>query len=90
MEVEITSALAQLGAAGLIGWMWLTERRASATRDRQLAEVHERLMQERTGVEVLIRVVEQNAAALATLEASQRRLANVLDVLARMRHAASA
>ena len=28
MEMEITSALAQLGAAGLIGWMWLTERRA--------------------------------------------------------------
>jgi len=82
METEIASALAQLGAAGLIGWMWLTERRAAGARERQLTEVHDRLVQERTGVELLVRVIEENARALATLEASQRRLAQVLERMA--------
>jgi len=82
MQPEITSAIAQLGAAGLIGWMWLTERRAAAARERQLTEVHDRLVQERTGVELLVRVIEENAKALATLEASQRRLAGAIEGLA--------
>lgn len=85
METQIASALAQFGAAGLIGWMWLTERRHAATRERELCEVHERLMQERTSLESLLRVIGDNTRALAALEAGQHRLAGVLERMARPR-----
>lgn len=72
-------ALAQLGAAGLIGWMWLTERRAAAVREKQLADTHDRIMQERTAVSALLAVVSDNTRALAALEAGQRAIAAVLE-----------
>lgn len=62
------AALAQLGAAGLIGWMWLAERRAAATRERQLGDAHERLMQERPQLSALLEVVRDNTRALSALE----------------------
>jgi hypothetical protein len=82
MEAEIASAVAQFGAAGLIGWMWLSERRAAGVRERQLSESHDRLVQERVALDVLVRVVGENTKALAALDAGQTRLANVLDALA--------
>lgn len=74
MEMELASTLAQFGAAGLIGWMWLAERRAHAADDRMLRESHERLMQERVLVRELVKVVRANTRALAALEAGQRHL----------------
>jgi nitrate reductase gamma subunit len=79
MNPEITSALTQFGTAGLMGWMWLTERRASAARERQLTEAHDRLMSERAHFELLVAAIKENTKVLATLEAGQRSLADVLD-----------
>jgi hypothetical protein len=76
------AALAQFGAAGLIGWMWLAERRAAAARDRQLAELHERLMQERPHMAILLEVVRDNTRALTALDLGQRTLAGLLERLA--------
>jgi hypothetical protein len=76
-------ALAQAGAAGLIGWMWLAERRAAAARDRQLSELHDRLMQERTSLSAVLSVVRDNTRALTALETGQRALASILDRLTR-------
>jgi hypothetical protein len=81
MEGDIATALAQFGVAGLIGWMWLTERRAGATREKQLSELHDRLMQERTHTGVLIRVVCENTRALTALEVGQRAVASALERL---------
>jgi hypothetical protein len=81
-ETDIAGALAQLGAAGLIGWMWLTERRSAASRERQLAELHDRIMQERTAVSALLAVVSDNTRALTALEAGQRGIAAVLERVA--------
>jgi len=80
--MDIATMLAQLGAAGLIGWMWLVERRASAARDRQIAEAHERLMQERVQLDVLMSLVAESSRAIAALEGGQRRLGEVLERLA--------
>lgn len=80
-EAQIAAAMAQFGIAGLIGWMWLAERRAAAAREKQLAEIHERLLQERPQVDVLVRVVAENTRALTILEGGQRGLAAVLDRL---------
>lgn len=78
MGAELAGALAQFGTAGLIGWMWLTERRASAERERELREAHEALVRERAQLGELMRVVSANTAALAALEAGQRELRGLL------------
>ncbi|MCC7387774.1 MAG: hypothetical protein IT431_03300 [Phycisphaerales bacterium] len=82
MEAEIASALAQFGVAGLVGWMWLTERRAAAGRERQLTEAHDRLMAERERAETLVGLVAASTRAMTTLEGSQRELARVVERLA--------
>src|SRR5262252_2229090 len=89
-DIDLAAALAQLGAAGLIGWMWLAERRAAAARDIQLRELHERLMQERPQIAVLLAVVRDNTRALTALEAGQRGVAGALQRLARARRATAA
>lgn len=89
-EVDLAAAVAQLGAAGLIGWMWLSERRAAAAREAQLRELHERLMQERPQVAVLLSVVRENTRALAAIENGQRGVAAALERLLRKRNAPSA
>jgi nitrate reductase gamma subunit len=82
MEAEIAGALAQFGVAGLVGWMWLTERRAAAGRERQLTEAHDRLMAERERAETLVGLVAASTRAMTALEASQRELARVVERLA--------
>ncbi|MEM7623521.1 MAG: hypothetical protein AAF235_10015 [Planctomycetota bacterium] len=79
VELELAGAIAQLGAAGLIGLMWLSERRAAAERDRQLTEQHERLKRDRTELAVLVSVLESNTRALASLESGQGRLIAALE-----------
>lgn len=83
MNPSTLSALAQFGVAGLIAWMWLTERRASAHRDRQIDEAHSRLMHERRELTVLVDLVSANTRAMVALEAQQRDLLRLLDRLTR-------
>jgi two-component sensor histidine kinase len=83
MEPQIISSLAQFGAAGLIAWMWLTERRAAADREKQLTEAHEHLTQERLQLSTLISVVQDNTRALTAIETGQRSLAATLHILTR-------
>jgi hypothetical protein len=75
MDPQLATMAAQFGVAGLIGWMWLTERRAAADRDRQLAEAQTMLAQSQKGVEVLLKALDDNTRAIAALEAAQRNLA---------------
>lgn len=81
-EMTVFSNLTQLGAAGLIGWLWITERRASASRERELTEAHERITSERRTGEALVELVRENSAALSRLSESQRALGASLDRLA--------
>jgi hypothetical protein len=78
MPPELTTSLAQLGAAGLIGWMWLTERRAAAQREAQLTQAHDKLMQERRALELVIAAIHDNTRVLTTLEVGQRTLISML------------
>ena len=79
MNPELTTTLAQLGAAGLIGWLWLAERRAAAARETQLRELHDRILQERPQIAALLAVVRDNTRALTALEAGQRAIAAVVE-----------
>ncbi len=83
MEAEIASAAAQLGAAGLIGWMWLSERRSAVEREKQLGEAHDAVMRERTKLEALLSALEHNTRAMTAVEIGQRRLAQIVARLGR-------
>ncbi len=73
--LDIASSLTQFGTAGLIGWMWLTERKGALARERQIAEAHDALMHERAAFAVVIEALRENTKALAAIESSQRDLA---------------
>jgi len=81
-DPDFTVTLAQFGAAGLMGWMWLSERRSAVERERQLTEAHERLLAERTSTSTLLHAIEANTRALAAIEGAQREL---LTLLARLK-----
>jgi hypothetical protein len=66
--------LTSFGMAGLMGAMWLWERRTSRQREQQLDEAHARILSDRIGLEQLIDVVRQNTEALGRFTATQEQL----------------
>lgn len=74
-EVDpVINPIAQLGVAGLMGAMWLWERRTSQKREQQIDEAHTRIISDRVQLEELIAVVRHNAEAMTQLSASQQQL----------------
>ncbi len=73
------SELTNLGAAGLMGAMWLWERRTSRQREEQLDEAHARIMGDRVQLDQLIDVVRQNAEAFSRLSATQEQMLRELE-----------
>ncbi len=78
MESEILTIAAQSGVAGLIALMWMLERRASAAREKRLAQAHEHILEQRVQLEQLLSVVTENTRAIASLESAQRALAMMI------------
>ena len=79
---ETTNALGQLtslGAAGIMGAMWLWERRNSQKRDEQLDDAHARILGDRVQLDQLIEVVKTNAEALTRLSALHDQLLRTLE-----------
>lgn len=70
--------LTSLGAAGLMGAMWLWERRTSQKREQQLDESHARIMLDRIQLDQLIDVVKHNAEVMSRLCATQEQLVREL------------
>lgn len=81
-DLELTTTLTQFGMAGLIAWMWLTERHAASGRERQLTEAHERILDQRVQLDALLTVISENTRAVAALEASQRALSRLAERVA--------
>lgn len=79
MTADLVPMLTQFGMAGLIGLLWVVERRNAATRERQLDEAHSRLLSAHRDSEVLLTVVRDNTRAIAALEHSQQRLIATLE-----------
>ena len=82
MESEIVVALTQFGVAGLVAWMWLSERRSATARERQLSAAHDRILEQRTQLDALMSLVSENTRAVTALESAQRALHLVLERLA--------
>lgn len=77
MDPTLLTSFAQFGTAGLVGWMWLSERRAAAQREKQLTEAHERLVAERASLEALLSAIRENTRVLAQIEGGQRTLISI-------------
>ena len=75
---EALSQLTSLGAAGIMGAMWLWERRSSRAREEQLDEAHARILGDRVQLEQLIEVVRDNAKAMTRLTAGVEQLVGKL------------
>jgi hypothetical protein len=71
--------LTSLGAAGIMGAMWLWERRQSQQRDQQLDESHARILGDRVQLDQLIEVVRNNAEAMTRLGTVQDQLIRTLE-----------
>ncbi|MFW6132994.1 MAG: hypothetical protein ACOC8F_03795 [Planctomycetota bacterium] len=83
----LASQFASLGAAGVMGAMWLWERRLSRVREGQLTDAHQRIARDEQRLEQLTRVVEQNTAAVGRFTETQRHVVETLKDLAReLRH----
>ena len=81
MESNILVHLTQFGVAGLVAWMWLSERRSAMARERQLSAAHDRILEQRLQIDVLMSLVSENTRAVTALESAQRALHVVLDRL---------
>lgn len=79
METDVIVQVTQFGVAGLIAWMWMTERRSALVRERQLSEAHDRLMEQRAQLDALIRLVAENTRALASLESGLASLQRIIE-----------
>jgi hypothetical protein len=56
-----------LGMAGVMGAMWLWERRTSRVREQQIDDAHARIMSDRVLIDELLDVVRQNTEAITHL-----------------------
>ena len=83
MTDTLITALTQFGAAGLVGFLWIVERRHGAMRDRQLTEAHQTIIARERELESLMNVVKENTRALNSIEKSQQQLISLLDVMRR-------
>ncbi len=70
--------LTNLGAAGVMGAMWLWERRTSRQREQQIDEAHQRIISDRVAIDQVLMVVRQNAEAMTRLSATQDQLVEIL------------
>ncbi len=76
--LSIISDLASFGAAGLMGAMWLWERKLSRIREHQLTETHGRIVRDEERLSKLTQVVEHNTAAITRFAETQRETCDTL------------
>jgi phosphoenolpyruvate-protein kinase (PTS system EI component) len=76
--LAMASDLASLGAAGMMGTMWLWERRSNRQREEQLTDAHNRILRDEERLGKLTQVVEQNTAAIAGFNETQRETCETL------------
>lgn len=86
MPVSLMTDLTSFGAAGIMGAMWLWERKSSTKRERQLDEAHERIQRDEQRLEKLTEVVAQNTAALTRFDQTQRETCLLLQQLVEEMH----
>ncbi len=90
MSETVLAMMTEFGAAGLIGLMWMLERRHAAKRDRQLDEAHQRMRAQRQELDLWLRLVRENTRAISGLGQAQRELIATLQRWRRRRRSEAA
>jgi hypothetical protein len=67
--VDALPDVTSLGVTGLIGAMWLWERRSSLTREQMLDDAHARILADKVQLDALVELVQRNTEALTRLTA---------------------
>jgi hypothetical protein len=65
--VPIIENITNFGIAGIMGAMWLWERKTSRQHEEQLDEAHRRIVADRVQIDVLVDLVKRNTEALSRL-----------------------
>jgi hypothetical protein len=86
MDLAVAGDIASLGAAGVMGAMWLWERKANRQREEQLTASHERIVRDEERLDKLTQVVEQNTAAFVRFNETQRETRETLNHLLEVLH----
>ena len=73
--------LTSFGAAGLMGAMWLCERRLNRTREQQITEAHLRITRDEEKLACLRDVIDKNTAALVRFVEHQKEQTRILHEL---------
>jgi hypothetical protein len=84
--LSIISDLTSFGAAGLMGAMWLIERRLSRRRESQLDDAHDRICRDEKRLDVLTDVVGRNNAAIVKFLQHQQHQTEILKHLVEDMH----
>ena len=66
--------LTNLGVAGIMGAMWLWERRTSQQREQQLDDAHARILADKIQLDQLMDTVRTNTQARTQLASTQEQL----------------
>lgn len=78
--------LTSFGAAGLMGAMWLWERRLNRLREEQLNDCHQRIGRDEQRLDALTTALEHNTAAITRFGETQRQLERAITHLGQELH----
>ncbi len=84
--IGVISDLASFGAAGLMGAMWLWERRLSRVREAQLSDAHQRIIRDEQRLGKLTDVVQRNSETIARFTETQRQVVEAIRDLTKELH----
>ncbi len=76
--LSLISDLTSFGAAGLMGAMWLCERKLSRTREQQITEAYQRIQRDEQKLTCLTNVVDKNTAAIVRFIEQQKEQTRIL------------
>ena len=68
----------QFGVAGLMGALWWWERRYSRTREDQLTEAHQEILQTREHLQALLDAIQGNTKMIGEFTAVQQEMLRLL------------
>ena len=70
--------VAQLGMAGLMGALWWWERRYSRQREEELTAAHQRIVEQKEHLEVLLDALQGNTKVISEFTAVQQEMLRVM------------